>query len=233
MQKQIITMNKIFLLFTFFLSALSLNAQRASERSLLKDLGLDDRGNARSKYLNLGYAFQSIENRETDFLSLKSDYALSLTAGNTFYLNKEPLFNCLLFGIDWTWLDLNFADYSKSFREKNGIEESSFLQLEAGMHAGPSITIDAGNELAFYAYFRYAPSYSGFYNEKFKPYAYNYASFFVTGIGASYRMGGLGIERRWGKADYEFKTEGAVGSIGKSNFNLKTGAIRIYISYRF
>jgi hypothetical protein len=228
-------MIKKILLFSFLFFVSELNAQLYNERSLYGyGAGLDVPGvMERGKYFSIGYGFQSIESKETGFLSLKSDYATSLTFGKTFYLNQTPVLNSIFFGIDWTMLDLNFADYSKSFQKECQVDEISFFQIEAGMQVGPSVTIDFGNEFGLNAYFRYTPSFSGFYNGDFKPYAYNYAGFFVTGIGVLYQDFAFGVEGRLGKANYEFKTEDIPGTVIESKYSWTTKAIRIYISYRF
>jgi hypothetical protein len=213
----------ILLVLSFFI--LKSNAQDFSEN--------EKERKDRNTYLNVGYAVQSFESKETRFLSLKSDYAVSFTLGHTFYLHKEPVLNCLKFGIDWTFLDLNFANYTKSYRKEYGVGISYLFQLEAGMQMGPSITLNPVNGLNLNAYFHYAPSFSGFYNGELKPYAYNYAGFFAAGLGISYQVISLGIEKRWGNADYEFKTEDDYGILETNKKNWDTKTTRIYIGFRF
>ena len=212
-------MKKKFLILSLLLSlVLSLNAQDKKKRSV---------------YLNLGYAIQHFESKETRFLTLNSDYAVSFTLGKTFYLHKKPILKCIKLGIDWTFLDLNFADYTKSFQNDYWVDKSHFYQIDAGMHLGLSITLNPVKGLNFNGYFRYAPSFSSFYNREFKPYEYNYAGYFVSGLGISYKVISLGVERRWGNAIYEFKTKDNDGIIDVYKNKWITNAIRMYISFRF
>ena len=186
----------------------------------------------KSGYVNFGYAFQHFESKETNFLTLKSEHAVSFTWGKTFYLHKKPILKCIKFGIDWTFIDLNLADYTKSF-QKDYLVNSHLFQIDAGMHLGLSITLNPVKGLNFNGYCRYAPSFSGFYNNEFKPYTYNYAGFFVSGLGISYKVISLGAEYRWGKAKYEFTTEDNYGVIETHNNEWETKAIRVYLSFRF
>ena len=205
--------------------------RRSTGEAASKNRLLDD-SKERSFYLNLGYAFQYFDSKETDFLTLKSAYALTLNIGKTFYLHKKPVLKCLKFGIDWTFFDLNFADYSKSYK-KNAVGKSYLFQIDVGMHAGVSITINPVKEFNIIPYFRYAPSFSGFYNGKLKPYTYNYTGFIVTGLSLSYKAIAIGAEWRWGKAKYKFTTEDDYGFIETHNNRWTTNAARIYISYKF
>jgi len=220
-------MRKHFLILSLLLSlVLRLDAQEQPKPDIQDE-------KKRSVYLNLGYAFQHFESKETDFLTLKSDYAVFFTLGNTFYLHKKPIGKCLKFGIDWTFLDLNFVDYTKPYRKDYWVDKLRLFQIDAGMHLGLSITLNPVKGLNLNGYFRYAPSFSGFFNGEFKPYTYNYTGFFVTGLGISYKVISLGADYRWGNAKYEFKTENFFGDIKTHKNKWTTKAIRMYISFRF
>ena len=221
-------MKKLVLILTLLLSlVLKLDAQDQPKSDVQNE-------KERSVYMNLGYAIQRFESKETYFLSLESDYSVFFTLGKTFYLHKEPVLKCIKFGIDGTFLDLNFADYTNSFRMYYyGEDKLHLFQIDAGMHVGASITLNPVRELNFNGYFRYAPSFSGFYNSEFKPYTYNYAGFFVTGLGISYKVISIGTEWRWGNAKYEFTTEDDYGVIEIHKNKWGTKAFRMYISFRF
>ena len=67
------------------------------------------------------------------------------------------------------------------------------------MQVGPSITVNPTGALNIQGYFKFAPSFSGIYdNDKFNG---NYASFFVGGGVISYGMIGIGIESRLATAN--------------------------------
>ena len=76
----------------------------------------------------------------------------------------------LKFGLDWSWVDLNYSKYTISESEEPGsgsvgdiMDETIDIgnhQLEYGMQVGPSITINPVHELKISLYFRLTPSYS-------------------------------------------------------------------------
>ena len=187
----------------------------------------------KSGYVNFGYAFQHFESKETGFLTLTSDYAASFTLGKTFYLHKTPIGKCIKFGIDWTFIDVNFANYTKSFQKDYWVEKSRLYHIDAGMQLGLSVTLNPVKGLNFNQYFRYAPSSSGLYNGRFKPYEYKYAGFYVAGLSISYKVISVGAEYRWGTAKYEFTTEDNFGYQETYNNKWTTKAVRMYISFRF
>ena len=69
----------------------------------------DDTGRRRNKYINISFASSTME--QDDFPKLKSNYGVGFTVGKTFYLHKKPIANCLIFGIDATWFDINYTNY--------------------------------------------------------------------------------------------------------------------------
>ena len=42
---------------------------------------------------------------------MKSDFGAAIVWGKTYYLHKKPLAGMIKFGIDWSWMDLNYAQY--------------------------------------------------------------------------------------------------------------------------
>ena len=80
----------------------------------------------------------------------------------------------LKFGLDWSWVDLNYSKYTISESEEPGsgsvgdiMDETIDIgnhQLEYGMQVGPSITINPVHELKISLYFRLTPSYSMMYS---------------------------------------------------------------------
>ena len=78
-----------------------------SNRAIWKD---------RSKYFNLNYVNQKLspDIDGWDKLGggeLKSDFGAAIVWGKTYYLHKKPLAGMIKFGIDWSWMDLNYAQY--------------------------------------------------------------------------------------------------------------------------
>ena len=95
----------------------------------------------------------------------------------------------LKFGLDWSWVDLNYSKYTISESEEPGsgsvgdiMDETIDIgnhQLEYGMQVGPSITINPVHELKISLYFRLTPSYSMMYlDDSFNS---NFALFYSFG----------------------------------------------------
>ena len=103
------------------------------------------------------------------------------------------------------------------------------------MQIGPSITINPVGHLKISGYFRYAPCASILYLDS--EVNCSFASFFVCGGAISYKAISLGVEGRWGSAKYKnmFDTEDVEDSFSgsKEKQTWKTGATRLYISFRY
>lgn len=207
----------------------------------------------RAKYLNIAYANQSLTWEDVNG-TWKSRLAVGLTLGKTFYLHKKPLFGMVKFGIDWSYLDLNFGMYENKYSlpdmsygnghyyypgggdndssdEEYEDDSDDWYQVELGMQVGPSVTVNPVDHLKVSAYFRYAPCASILYmNEEVSA---NYASFFVCGGAVSYKAISIGIEGRWGSAKYNTLIDINDEEGGKEKIKWKTGATRFYISLRY
>ena len=137
-----------------------------SNRAIWKD---------RSKYFNLNYVNQKLspDIDGWDKLGggeLKSDFGAAIVWGKTYYLHKKPLAGMIKFGIDWSWMDLNYAQYKLETYDYDTDElySEKAHQLEYGMQIGPSVTINPVHHLKVSAYFRVTPSYSMMYlNDEF------------------------------------------------------------------
>lgn len=188
----------------------------------------NDTGKQRNKYIDIGFATSTME--QDNFPKLKSNYGVSFTAGKTFYLHQQPIANCLRFGIDATWFDINYTNYKIEHITYRGTDKYDYHQGEVSMHVGPSLTITPVKNLNIVGYFRYAPTFSGLYaNDEFSG---NYASMFVGGASLSYGVIGLGIESRFGNSKYKafcFDKDSNDADKVKTTFS----GFRAYISFRF
>lgn len=188
---------------------------------------------SRPSYLNIGYGKQTFSSKETAFLDLESDYAVSLTIGKSFYLHKKPILKMIKFGIDWSFIEGNFAGYGHSFRENYSAGKKNLFQIEGGMQVGPSININPVGDLNLNAYLRYAPSFSGFFSGEFNLYSGAFANFYVAGAAIAFKAISFGIEKRWGDTVYNFETVDDYGSAENQEYLWKTDGTRIYLSIRF
>lgn len=212
----------------------------------------------RAKYRNIAFTKQTMQLTDLNDLQWKSDYGFALTMGKTYYLHRKPILGLIKIGIDWTYFDLNFAQYSEDFGGDYAFVESNdpnneymakrsdleCMQAEFSMHVGPSITVNPIDHLKVNAYFRYAPTASALVMNKEG--SFSYASNFVAGAAISYKLISFGIEARWGEAKYNkmaleddhifSNVEGTPAFndvIDRSSQKFKTSSTRFYISFRF
>lgn len=219
----------------------------------------------RNKYVNIGYSAPalSIENIPE---KVKSDYSFSIVNGRTFYLHKKPLFNMIKFGLDFGYIDINFAQYNpiggddEGFDDENGddswgwgdgnydqsddenyddeisdmigeIIPDKLYKAEIGVHFGPSITINPIDYLMVNAYFRYVPSYSMKISQELD-FGGSFASYFNLGLAVSYKMISVGLEKRWGTAQFETQEIDEFGEEISVKRKWTTNCPRFYISLR-
>lgn len=215
----------------------------------------------RSKYFNLSYVKQTLSPdiagwEKLGGSELKSDIGAALVWGKTYYLHRKPLARMIKFGLDWSWMDFNYAQYKlEDYDFETGeLYSEKAHQLEYGMQIGPSVTINPIHHLKVSAYFRVTPSYSMMYfNEEFY---HHYATFCNTGFAVSWKVLSVGCEWRWGKASYNglsIDLDDLTGDFDESDFEggdidmpsvddvlvsldkmkLKTKSVRVYLSFRF
>lgn len=202
----------------------------------------------RAKYRNLSYGIQTLKSGHKD---MKSDMAFGLTFGRTYYLHKKPIAGIMKFGLDWSYLDINFAKYpdipalksTQSNVSDDQMPDLSVMQIEAGMSIGPSLTINPVNQLKLSLYFRVTPSYS-LMMQNHELY-HHYATFFNAGFTVAYKIISLGVENRWcGDTNYDGVLLGRPNNVydDEGNFHdpfesyatkLKTNTIRFFIGFRF
>ena len=204
--------------------------------SMCNILFAQSKAKLRPHYINLSFSSQELKMGELG--NPLSDYGAAFTVGRTYYIcKKSPILNMIRFGIDATWIDLNYSNYK--FENKYGYDGGNFEwltenihQAEIGMQGGQSITITPVKRLSIHGYFRYAPSFSALFDGgDFKG---SYGSFFVTGANVSYSVIGVGIEKRWGQANYKsFIDIEGYGSSEKVSDKLKTSGFRAYLTFRF
>ncbi len=227
----------VFSQFAFAQTQLSKEDEDRITKSLSQKISLQKKS---QKYLHLGYVSHTLED-DYDLYSFKSKFGANLTSGRTFYLNQAPIANLLKFGIDWTYIDLNYVSFKEQILEEYEgemyEEELNIHAAQAGMHIGPSVTIYPVDKLAAKAFFRYAPSYSAMYDDYNEEFSSGFGNYFVLGLSVNYGGLGLGIEQRWGSAKHSsFSTDLEDEEIGqvsgeKHKFHLK--GPRIFIAFSF
>ena len=65
----------------------------------------------RSTFFNIGYVNETLTNKDMETLwsEMKSKYGVSISIGHTYYMPRKPILGMIRFGIDCTWLDLNYG----------------------------------------------------------------------------------------------------------------------------
>ena len=224
---------------------------------------INQKWKSRRKYKNIGYHIQTLTHQDIPNMDWKSQYAFSVNMGRTFYLHKKPLAGMMKFGIDWTYIDYVYAKYkdnqettdegitnstpysSDIFSEFTGDEiDLGIMQMDLGMHLGPSFTINPVGDLMISTYFHFIPSVSFvFLNDEIN---YNFVPYWSYGGASAWKAISLGVEYRWGKAKYkslsmdeeamdseeDFDLSNIEDVFKKGNNRLKTGSLRIYLSFR-
>lgn len=173
---------------------------------------------------------------------VKNNWGVSLTYVHTYMLHRKPIARMLGFGLDVSFADVSYANYTIDDMERWGMidpddfdtmhdptqfQNVALHKIEYSLQVGPSVTLTPGKNFTFAAYARYAPTFSGVYiNYDFYG---NYASMFNLGVSASWRNIGLGIESRMGSCRYKDFTGGDELMPSK----LKTSGFRAFLQIRW
>lgn len=100
---------------------------------------------ARTSWFNLSYSLQKI-NSDLYRTELQPDYAFGLTFGRTYYLHKKPLANMIRFALNWSYLDLNMAQYSIPYSDRID-EDGSPSITDDGVYGNSSEAYKKGNRI--------------------------------------------------------------------------------------
>lgn len=159
----------------------------------------------RKKYMNIGYCMMNLDGMPVP----ESKFGFTYSTGRTYYLHKKPIAGMIKFGLDFSYMDVTIASFDNSNGKglTLGDEEEDFeIDLKRNyfdytMQIGPSVTVNPINELKISAYGRFAPSASFI---TMNDYVYvQFVPHVTCGLSVCYKMIGLGIEGRWGKANYK------------------------------
>lgn len=182
---------------------------------------------------DLGDEIESIVNN--DIKGLKNNWGIALTSGRTYSLHGKPLARLVTIGIDASFLDLSYSNYSvgwevnDSYLEEGGdlFEQRKLHKMEYSLQVGPSVTITPGQDITVSAYVRFAPSLTVCSVDK--SWAGNYMSMLVTGASVAFRSFGAGMEARLGSCKYK----NLKGDLDLSGMKIKTSGFRVYLQYRW
>ena len=236
-----------FLLLTTLASAESITESTVNNAVMNESVEAST-GYFTKKYRNISFV-QKTFTPSSDFWDLNemdSEWGVSFTTGRTYFLHKTPILNLIKFGIDATWFDIDYSQYTvKQIIDLDQTDKETMYHLDLGMQVGPSVTLNPVSKMNVAAYFRYAPTLSGMYFDE-NGY-YGYGSYFVSGLSVSYKHIGLGIERKWGDCKFntinvdednvDYEDEHAsiddMVTTKKGKDKSQFGALRVYVTFRF
>lgn len=191
----------------------------------------------RSKYRNFSYVDQTLNFNGSSY---KSDLGFAFTSGRS-YIVTPVIGNFFRVGIDATWFDINYTNYSGSWmvEDDEGNESSKtgilYHMIEASVHAGLSVHFTPISKLGIHGYFRYAPTYSVLYDHSETTVVGGYVGYLVAGGALSYGLISVGAESRWGSGKFSNTIwpwkQDEERTIAKGKFD--TSALRVYVSFRF
>lgn len=177
------------------------------------------------KFINLSFADTKISQKNIQ--DLKSNYGVAFTVGKTYFLHK-PIGNMLRFGIDATWFDINYSNYKIEHITYWESDKYQYHQGEISIHLGPSITFKPTKKIAAHIYFQYAPTFAILYTGDSETFYGNYASLWMAGGHVSYGFIGLGLESRFGNANYK-----PFGTSDNVDINSSLSGFRTYLTFKF
>lgn len=245
--KRIKTLLFSFLAISFVASAQYSPAQTADDTASIWK---------KSKSFGLGFVFSDMN---VDGVKENSNYGFAMNLSNTYFLNKEPLWGMVKFGIDAVWFDINYVNYKSGtginlsiddfddfddyydYMEEEDILDLGIHKLDIGIGVGPSAHVAPfthfDNDLRLLRaslYLHFTPSFSALLmseNNETKA-AYGFSPVINFGGIIQWKMIGLGVEGRWCTANFNnvFVDE-EIG--GPSKLNCKTSDCRLFLRLCF
>lgn len=177
----------------------------------------------RRKYRNFSYSGMTLKDPVYGGKE-KANFGAAFYSGRTFFFHSKPVLGLMKFGLDATWVDLNYSN----FTQRLGDAKYPFHQLEYSLHVGPSVALNPVGKLNINAYFRYAPTFSLQYRTGGDSMSLggNYATMFVTGGMVSWGIIGVGAEYRFGNCSYK-------NFLGEGAYACDMSGFRAFVTLRF
>ena len=195
------------------------------------------------KYINFGYVSQKIS-AEEQLAEFKSDFGAFYSSGKTYFVHPKPIANLINIGIDVTFFDATYAKFSNegmySYEDPETGETITeqgtwdMHKAELGLQVGPSVHVTIPEGPSVSGYLRYAPAYSMMYEDD--EFSGGFGSLFTSGLTLNYKVFGVGVESRWGKAKHSFslnveEMEEQGDASLKQTYNLS--GMRVFLALRF
>jgi len=195
-----------------------------------------ERFTPKRNYVNLAYVHQKnmFDKGALPPETLYSWFGVAAELGVTYFVNeKNPASDMLYFGIDLSYLDMQF----NSFKVKDPVEGANkrdrftnFANL--GIQIGPSLTVMPKERFSANIFVHYAPSVAAYALPSYDYVFYGYAGYLTLGAKVSLRYATLGVETRYTETKLSYS--GGNAEIKRTNpLAMKIPNTRIILGFRF
>ena len=206
----------------------SLRREVASLRKTQTDRDQADKNKkifGRQKSFYIGYAMNHWKPKDVSAFS--PNYGANLSINKTYFVHKNPIAGFLKFGVDATWMDITYINYTASpdwsdfigydpdFDYGNDNLDQPNLgshQIDLALGVGLSATFapffrqdNSLNQLKAKVYCHFLPSFSMMLISEPDDTRFNYAfvPYVTAGIQISWKAIGIFLEGRWGSGNYK------------------------------
>jgi hypothetical protein len=232
-------MKKVLLMLAAFAVALGSVSAQGNDDGKAKDPA-----RFKPKYRNLSYSSQTVSYPGVSGFSETSRYGAAFTTGRSYIVHPNPIAGMLRIGIDATWFDLNYGNFSPEATGEGGAVQQHKMDIALGV--GPGIHLNPVAKLGIHTYFRYNPTFTAMANidGDNTTVTGGYATCFTGGAAVSWGVISLGFETRFGggtltrfgkseNADSLEEIGGIEDVISQSKVEHKLSGYRAYVSFRF
>ncbi len=182
----------------------------------------------------------------------KNNLGVGIQWGQTFNFHKKALGNVVFFGLDYTWMDVNFNQYKKADLPTPGYStdyetyvmpwHNKKMSIDYGMSVGPSLTLypftplhkNAADNIRLQGYFHVGYKAMGYIikdSSDKNQFAWGHGLYTAFGANLTFNAIGFGFEMRNDnninvkhvKKEYDNKTK----------MKFKEKVTRLYIQFRF
>lgn len=215
----------------------------------------------KTTFLNISYNKTKFSSKEFPSTTSRfemeydNDLGVGLQWGHTFNLHKKPIGSVMFFGLDFTWMDLNFNKYKalsavpQEWVEGEQVHNLPWhherMTLGYGMSLGPSLTFypftslnkSGSSKIRLHVYFHVGYGAEGAMiknvtlgDETKNKYAYGHGLFLGYGASLSWDFIGVGYEFR---NDDSLKFKAVDSEFDTGSMKAKEKTSRLYLQFRF
>jgi len=187
-------------------------------------------------YINLAYDHQKniFDKGALPPETFKSWFGIAAEMGVTYFINeKNPASDMLYFGIDLSYLDIQFNSFKMKDTDEGGNSRERFTNFaNLGIQIGPSLTIMPRERVAVNLFIHYAPSVAAYALPSYDYIYYGYAGYLTLGAKVTLRYVSLGVETRYTETKLSY-SGGNVEIKSTNPLALKIPNTRVILGFRF